>query len=87
MVRFYRACNRFITISNNWLTYVSCVFTGVFIVVPIFWSKDLLCSHDSLYIATTEPTVFCQIQGMYICAQLHIHLINKNSFIPLQDFA
>ena len=42
-------------------------FTGIFVLVPIFWKKDLLCSHDNLFIAVAEPTTFCQLQGMYVC--------------------
>ena len=61
-------------------------FTAFFVVAPIFWGKDLLCSHDNLFIATAEPTAFCQIQGMYVCTLLPMYLVNKNSFYSLPGF-
>ena len=69
VLSIYGECvNHFISyiLYNIWLSCIFYFITGVFVVLPVFWSKDLLCSHDNLFIAIAESTTFCQIQGMCV---------------------
>ena len=55
--------------------------SGIFVVIPIFWRKELLCSNDNLFIAVAEPTTFCQIQGT--CVDLvHINHLFYHRILP-----